>query len=118
MLTRDYTIISDLAPTLAELNGSEALECWDGKSYAPAIQSADDCGWNDLVLSSCWGTCQRSVRFDHWFYTHTYTMAITAFRNGCYSTFSQIPNNATIWRQRTRQSVRTQNLVFRAGTSR
>ena len=62
----------DLAPTLAELNGSEALECWDGKSYAPAIQSAEVCGWNELVLSSCWGTCQRSVRFDHWFYTHTY----------------------------------------------
>ena len=62
----------DLAPTLAELIGQAPLEVWDGASYAPAILNGNPCGHKALVVSAGWGTAQRSVRSENWFYTHTY----------------------------------------------
>ncbi len=62
----------DLAPTLAELAAADRPHEWDGKSYAPAIAGAESCGWEHLVLSAGWGTCQRSVRSGDWLYTRTY----------------------------------------------
>jgi arylsulfatase A-like enzyme len=62
----------DLAPTLAELLGADAMERWDGRSFAPAITEGAECGREYLVLSQCAHTCQRSVRFGPWIYLRTY----------------------------------------------
>jgi len=62
----------DLLPTLAQLLNKQPSDRWDGKSYAPAIISGEDCGRDYLVLSQCAHVCQRSVRFGPWIYIRTY----------------------------------------------
>jgi arylsulfatase A-like enzyme len=62
----------DLAPTLADMLGADPAPIWDGRSYAPAIREGKECGRDYLVLSQCAHVCQRSVRFDKWFYIRTY----------------------------------------------
>jgi arylsulfatase A-like enzyme len=63
----------DLAPTLMELLGQDAADCWDGQSYAGVLASgAHDIGRNDLVVSQCAHVCQRSVRWDKYLYIRTY----------------------------------------------
>lgn len=61
----------DLAPTLADLHGQEPLAVWDGRSFAGALRGAAAAGWDELILSTCAGACQRSVRFDRWLYVRT-----------------------------------------------
>ncbi|MCY0870326.1 MAG: sulfatase, partial [Firmicutes bacterium] len=62
----------DLAPTLADMLGTEPSPAWDGQSYASLLRSAEPCGRPYLVVSQCAHVCQRSVRFDHWLYIRTY----------------------------------------------
>jgi arylsulfatase A-like enzyme len=62
----------DLPPTLAELFGKPAPECWDGRSYLPAVVKGEECGRESLVLGQCAHGCQRSVRFGKWIYIRTY----------------------------------------------
>ncbi|MFA6294334.1 MAG: sulfatase, partial [Victivallales bacterium] len=62
----------DLAPTLAELLGSEKCKSWDGQSYAQAVKSGKDSGREYLVISQCAHVCQRGVRFGDWLYIRTY----------------------------------------------
>ncbi|MFP4016075.1 MAG: sulfatase [Halanaerobiales bacterium] len=62
----------DLAPTLAELLDRDAVENWDGSSYADAVLSGADDGRDTLILSQCAHVCQRGVRFDDWMYIRTY----------------------------------------------
>jgi len=62
----------DLAPTLAELHEREPMASWDGQSYARTIRQGEETGRPELIVSTCAGTCQRSVRFDQWHYIRTY----------------------------------------------
>jgi choline-sulfatase len=63
----------DLAPTLAALLGRDPEECWDGTSFAPALEpGAEDPGRTELILSQCAHVCQRSVRWDDYLYVRTY----------------------------------------------
>jgi arylsulfatase A-like enzyme len=62
----------DLGPTLADLLKHEPMPSWDGRSYAAAVSSGDDCGRDYLALSQCAHVCQRSVRFGPWLYMRTY----------------------------------------------
>lgn len=62
----------DLLPTLAEIFGLPSYQYWDGKSYAPTLLKGADCGREYLVVSQGSHVCQRSVRFDHYIYIHTY----------------------------------------------
>ncbi|WP_413240624.1 sulfatase [Paenibacillus sp. 1P07SE] len=62
----------DFLPTLAEMLGTEPMNMWDGRSYAPAIQQGSECGREYLVLGQCAHVCQRSVRFGDWLYLRTY----------------------------------------------
>ncbi len=62
----------DLAPTLAEWVGAPAPEIWDGRSYAETLRKGTSTGRDALVLSTCAGTCQRSVRWGDWLYIRTY----------------------------------------------
>ncbi|MHB0935599.1 MAG: sulfatase family protein [Armatimonadota bacterium] len=61
----------DLLPTLAEQFGLEASPRWDGQSYTPALRG-ESCGRDELIVSQCCHTCQRSVRFGPWLYMRTY----------------------------------------------
>ena len=64
----------DLAPTFAELlnhMNEEAVQNWDGQSFAKALKG-EDCGREYLVVSQCAHVCQRSVRFGSWIYIRTY----------------------------------------------
>lgn len=58
----------DLAPTLADLYGSQAPAGWQGASYAAALRDGIDCGRDHLVLSQCCHGAMRSVRFGPWIY--------------------------------------------------
>lgn len=62
----------DLAPTLAELLGQEAMPSWDGRSYADLLRGREDPGRDYLVLSQCAHVCQRSLRFGDWLYVRSY----------------------------------------------
>lgn len=62
----------DLVPTLAELLGKPDAPTWDGRSYAAAIASGEQCGREYLVLNQCAHVCQRGVRFGDWDYVRTY----------------------------------------------
>lgn len=62
----------DLAPTLAELLGTDAHPSWDGASYAAAMTQGADCGRPYLVVSQCAHVCQRGVRFGPSLYMRTY----------------------------------------------
>ena len=62
----------DLSPTIAELNGKEARESWDGRSYAASLTEGKDTGHDELILGQCAHGCQRSVRWDDWIYIRTW----------------------------------------------
>jgi len=62
----------DLAPTMAELLGTQPWDKWDGGSYAAAVTDAADAGRDAVVLSQGAHVCQRSVRWDNWLYMRTY----------------------------------------------
>lgn len=62
----------DLAPTIAELLGTEPKQGWDGISYANTLQGEASAGREFLVVSQCAHVCQRSVRFEDWIYIRTY----------------------------------------------
>lgn len=62
----------DLAPTLAELLGGDAIPNWDGESFAPSLAGETVGRREHLILSQCCHVCQRSVRFDKWLYIRTY----------------------------------------------
>lgn len=62
----------DLNPTLAELLEQKPKNSWDGQSYAAALKGEAGTGRDYLVVSQCAHVCQRSVRFDDWFYIRTY----------------------------------------------
>ncbi len=62
----------DFAPTLMDLLGRKKPEIWDGQSYAALLQSGQDAGREQLVVSQCCHVCQRSVRWDRWLYIRTW----------------------------------------------
>jgi arylsulfatase A-like enzyme len=62
----------DLAPTIAELLGKDAMPRWDGQSYARTITDGAESGHDYLVVSECCHGCQRSVRFGPWMYMRVY----------------------------------------------
>ena len=62
----------DLGPTLAELWGLPASPRWQGRSFAPALARAEECGRDHLVLSQCCHGAMRSVRFGAWLYMSVY----------------------------------------------
>jgi choline-sulfatase len=62
----------DLPPTFAEMLSKKPAPTWDGKSYAPTLQTGEDTGRDYLVVSQCAHVCQRSVRFGDWLYIRTY----------------------------------------------
>lgn len=71
----------DLAPTIEELLGisdqepdsANAIDKWDGKSYAGLIdgKGSTSMGRESLVLSQQAHVCQRSARFGDWIYIRT-----------------------------------------------
>jgi len=61
----------DLAPTLAELFGSQARTEWQGQSYARSLTEGADTGQEALVLGQCCHGAMRSVRFGPWMYIRT-----------------------------------------------
>lgn len=68
----------DWAPTLMELidRADEVPALWDGRSFAATIESGDDTGRDEIIISQCAHVCQRSVCFDveghRWLYMRTY----------------------------------------------
>ncbi len=62
----------DLVPTLMDLTETRKHEIWDGKSFAESITKESETGRNELILSHCAMTCQRSVRWSQWLYIRTY----------------------------------------------
>ena len=62
----------DLGPTLAELLDAPPRPGWQGRSYAPALQSGAACGHEQLVLGACTHSAMRSVRFGPWQYLRVY----------------------------------------------
>jgi choline-sulfatase len=62
----------DLAPTMAELLGTQPWDKWDGRSYAASLMAGEETGRDDLILSQGAHVCQRSVRWDNWLYMRTY----------------------------------------------
>jgi choline-sulfatase len=69
---RDLHYQLDLAPTLAELLGTEPSPAWQGESFAPALRSGSSRGRQHLVLSQCCHGAMRSVRFDRWIWIRVY----------------------------------------------
>jgi len=62
----------DVAATILELAGGKIPAMWDGESFASSLQSGDDRGRNDLVVSHMAGVCQRSVRFEQYLCIRSY----------------------------------------------
>jgi arylsulfatase A-like enzyme len=66
----------DFTPTLMDLHGREKHEIWDGESYAKTLQTGENQGRSEVIISQCAHVCQRSVRFDvdghKWLYMRTY----------------------------------------------
>jgi arylsulfatase A-like enzyme len=62
----------DMAPTYAELLGTEREPEWDGKSFARAVSGGGECGRSEIILSQNSHVLQRSVRWDAWLYIRTY----------------------------------------------
>lgn len=62
----------DLLPTLAELFNVDKSPRWDGESFKDSIFNENTKGREELILSQCSHTCQRSVRFDDYLYIRTY----------------------------------------------
>lgn len=67
----------DLAPTLADLFGTEppayrGKQLWDGRSYKDAIVEGKECGREFIVVSQGAHVCQRGVRWGDWMYIRTF----------------------------------------------
>jgi arylsulfatase A-like enzyme len=62
----------DLAPTVLDLVGGEAVPKWDGVSFAPAVRGESCQGRDFLVLGQCCWCCQRSVRWKNWILLRTF----------------------------------------------
>jgi choline-sulfatase len=62
----------DILPTFAEMLGKKPGPSWDGRSFAPTIESGEKAGREFLVVSQNAHVCQRSVRFGDYLYIRTY----------------------------------------------
>jgi choline-sulfatase len=62
----------DLLPAIADLMGNQKSLLWDGESYADVLKGNDQKGREYLILSQCAHVCQRSVRFENYYYIRTY----------------------------------------------
>lgn len=69
---RDLHYLLDLAPTIADLLGTEASPRWQGRSFVPALRTGAACGRDHLVLSQCCHGAMRSVRFGPWLWMRVY----------------------------------------------
>ncbi len=62
----------DMAATVVELAGGSVPEEWDGRSFAGTFRRGEAQGRDDLVVSQCAWSCQRSVRWDRWMLLRTF----------------------------------------------
>ncbi len=62
----------DLTPTVTELVGGKPQPEWDGRSFAEALRAGKSAGRDEVVVSQCAWSCQRSVRWGPWLAMRTY----------------------------------------------
>ena len=63
---------TDMAATVIELLGGRTPAIWDGRSFAPAIQTGTQEGRDYLVTGNCAWSCQRAVRWGDYQVLRTY----------------------------------------------
>jgi choline-sulfatase len=69
----------DVAATMLGLLGMETPENWDFGSFAGDLQAGQPTGRDNLVISQCAWTCQRSVVKGNWLMMRTYDPGLKAF---------------------------------------
>jgi len=69
----------DVAATILDLLGLDTPESWDFGGFAGELQAGRPTGRDNLVISQCAWSCQRSVVKDNWLMMRTYDTGLKAF---------------------------------------
>ena len=69
----------DVAATMLDLLGMKTPESWDFGSFAGELRAGQPTGRDNLVISQCAWTCQRSVVKDNWLMMRTFDTGLKAF---------------------------------------
>lgn len=70
---------ADLSATVLGLLGMAPPPKWDGISFAEALKEGKEEGRDEVIISNCAWTCQRSVVWDNWLAMQTYHTAFHPF---------------------------------------